>query len=48
MSLLFTLNNLVAKIIYQILKLKASHPEHKIKSIRMDNVDGFSSHAFNN
>jgi transposase InsO family protein len=31
----------------QIIRLKANHPEHRIKSIRLDNAAEFSSHAFN-
>jgi IS30 family transposase len=46
-SLLSTQNHTFAKIIAQVIKLKAQHPEHQIQSIRMDNAAEFSSHAFN-
>ena len=46
-SLLSTRNHAFARLIAQVIKLKAHHPEHPIKSIRMDNVAEFSSHAFN-
>jgi hypothetical protein len=46
-SLLSTWNHAFANIIVQVIKLKAQHPEHQIKSIRMDNTAEFSSHAFN-
>jgi hypothetical protein len=45
--LLSTQNHAFAKIIAQVIKLKAEHPEHQIQSIRMDNVAEFSSRAFN-
>ena len=45
--LLFTHNHAFAKIIAQIIRLRANHPEHLIKSIRMDNATEFSSKAFN-
>jgi hypothetical protein len=45
--LLFTRNHAFAKIMSQIIKLKAHYPEHWIQSIRMDNAVEFSSHAFN-
>jgi hypothetical protein len=35
-SLLSTWNYVFAKIIAQVIKLKAQHPEHQIQSIRMD------------
>ena len=44
MSLLSTQNHAFAKIIAQIIKLKAQHPEHQIKSII---AAEFSSRAFN-
>jgi hypothetical protein len=31
----------------QLIQLKAHYPEHRIQSIRMDNVAEFSSHVFN-
>jgi transposase InsO family protein len=46
MSLLSTCNHAFAKIMAQLIKLKAYYPEHRIKSIRMDNAAEFSSHAF--
>jgi hypothetical protein len=45
--LLSTRNRAFAKIIAQVIKLKAEHPEQQIQSIRMDNAAEFSSHAFN-
>ena len=45
--LLSTRNHAFAKLIAQIIKLRANHPEHRIKTIRMDNAAEFSSHAFN-
>jgi IS30 family transposase len=45
--LLSTRNHAFAKIMSQIIKLKTHYPEHRIQSIRMDNVVEFSSHAFN-
>ena len=46
-SLLSTRNHAFAKILSQLIKLKAHYPEHRIQSIRMDNAAEFSSHAFN-
>jgi len=46
-SLLSTRNHAFGKIIAQVIKLKAQHPEHQIKSIWMDNATEFSSGAFN-
>ena len=46
-SLLSTRNHAFAKIIVQLIKLKAHYPEHRIQSIRMDNATEFSSRAFN-
>ena len=45
--LLSTRNHAFAKIMSQIIKLKAHYPEHRIQSIRMDNAAEFSSQAFN-
>ena len=45
--LLSTRNHAFAKIIAQVIRLRANHPEHQIKSIRMDNAAEFSSKAFN-
>ena len=46
-SLLSTHNHVFTRLIAQVIKLKAHHPKHSIKSIRMDNAAEFSSHAFN-
>ena len=40
---LSTRNHAFAKLIAQIIKLRANHPEHRIKTIRMDNAAKFSS-----
>ena len=45
-SLLSTRNHAFA-LIAKVIKLKVHHPEHLIKSIRMDNAAEFTSHAFN-
>jgi hypothetical protein len=45
---LSTQNHAFAKIISQIIKLKANYPENRIQSIQMDNAVEFSSKAFNN
>ena len=45
--LLSTRNHAFARFIAQIIKLRAHHPEHVIKTIRMDNAAEFSSKAFN-
>ena len=45
--LLSTRNHTFAKMMSQIIKLKAHYPEHRIQSIRMDNAAEFSSRAFN-
>ena len=47
MCLLSTRNHAFAKIITQVIRLRAHHPEHQIQSIRMDNAAEFSSKAFN-
>jgi IS30 family transposase len=44
--LLSTRNHAFAKIIAQIIKLKAQYPEQRIQSIRMDNAAEFTSRAF--
>jgi transposase InsO family protein len=44
--LLSTRNHAFAKLIAQVIILRASHPEHQIKSIRLDNALEFSSKAF--
>ena len=46
-SLLSTRNHTFAKIMAQLIKLKANYPEHRIQSIRMDNAAEFSPRAFN-
>ena len=46
-SLLSTRNHAFAKIMAQLIKLKAHYPEHRNQSIRMDNAVEFSSRAFN-
>ena len=45
--LLSTRNHAFAKIMAQLIKLKAHYPEHRIQSIRMDNATKFTSLAFN-
>jgi hypothetical protein len=45
--LLSTHNHAFAKIMSQIIKLKANFPEHWINSIRMDNAAEFTSQTFN-
>ena len=45
--LLSTHNHAFAKIIAQVIRLRAHHPEHQIQSISMDNAVEFSSKAFN-
>jgi hypothetical protein len=45
--LLSTQNHAFAKLIAQVIRLRASHPEHQIKSIRLDNAAEFSSKTFN-
>ena len=45
--LLSTRNHIFTKIIVQVIRLRAHHPEHQIQSIRMDNATQFSSKAFN-
>ena len=47
MCLLSTRNHAFAKIIAQVIRLRAHHPKHQIQSIRMDNAAEFSSNAFN-
>jgi transposase InsO family protein len=47
MSLLSTHNHAFAKIMVQLIMLKAHYPEHQIQSIRMDNAAEFSSRTFN-
>jgi hypothetical protein len=47
MCLLSTKNHAFAKIMAQVIRLKANFPENQIHSIRLDNVIEFSSQAFN-
>ena len=44
--LLSTRNVAFAKLLAQIIRLRAHHPDHPIKSIRLDNAGEFSSKAF--
>ena len=44
---LSTHNHAFAKIITQVIRLRAQNPEHQIQSIQMDNAAEFSSKAFN-
>jgi hypothetical protein len=45
--LLSTRNHTFAKLITQVIKLKAQYSEHQIQSIRIDNAAEFSSRTFN-
>jgi hypothetical protein len=45
--LLSTRNHAFAKIMSQIIKLKANFHEHRIQSIRIDNAAEFTYHVFN-
>jgi hypothetical protein len=45
--LLSTQNLTFAKITAQVIRLKASFPDNRIQSIRLDNATEFSSQAFN-
>jgi hypothetical protein len=45
--LLSTRNHAFAKIMAQVIRLKASFPENRIQSIRLDNAVEFSSRVFN-
>jgi uncharacterized protein involved in exopolysaccharide biosynthesis len=45
--LLTTQNNAFAKIMAQVIRLKASFPENQMQSIRLDNDAELSSRAFN-
>jgi hypothetical protein len=45
--LLTTQNNAFAKIMAQVIRLKASFPENQMQSIRLDNDAELSSWAFN-
>ena len=46
-SLLLTRNHAFAKIMAQLIKLKAHYPKHRIQSIQMENAAEFTSCAFN-
>ena len=45
-ALLSTRNAAFAKLLAQIIHLRAHHPDHPIKSIRLDNAGEFTSKAF--
>jgi hypothetical protein len=45
-DLLSTRNHAFSKLIAQIIRLKASFPDNRIQSIRMDNASEFRSKAF--
>jgi hypothetical protein len=45
--LLSTCIHAFAKIMTQVIRLKAHYPKHQIQKIRLDNVVEFSSRAFN-
>jgi hypothetical protein len=45
-DLLSTRNHAFSKLIAQIIRLKASFPDNRIQSIRMDNAGEFRSKAF--
>ena len=45
--MLSTRNAAFAKLIAQIIKLRAHHPDYLIKSIRLDNAGEFTSQTFN-
>jgi hypothetical protein len=44
---IIVMNHAFAKIMSQVIRLEANFPEHRIQSIRLDNVTEFSSQAFN-
>ena len=44
--LLSTRNAAFAKLLAQIIKLRAHHPDYPIKSIRLDNAGEFTSQTF--
>ena len=44
--LLSTPNAAFAKLLAQIIKLRAHHPDYPIKSIRLDNAGEFTSQTF--
>ena len=44
--LIFTRNVSFARLLAQIIQLRAQFPDHPIKTIRLDNVGEFSSQAF--
>ncbi|KAL6213831.1 hypothetical protein ACLB2K_013270 [Fragaria x ananassa] len=45
-ALLSIRNAAFAKLLAQIIKLRAHHPDHPIKSIRLDNAGEFTSKSF--
>ena len=44
--LLSTSNTAFVKLLAQIIKLRAHHPDYPIKTIRLDNVGDFMSQTF--
>jgi hypothetical protein len=44
---IIVMNHAFAKIMSQVIRLEANFSEHRIQSIRLDNVTEFSSQAFN-
>ena len=46
-ALLYTRNAAFAKLLAQIIRLRAHHPDHPIKSIRLNNAGEFTLKAFN-
>ena len=47
MSLLSSHNFVFAKLLAQLIRLRAQFPDYPIRSIRLDNVGEFTSKAFN-
>jgi hypothetical protein len=45
-ALLSTRNAAYAKLLAQIIRLRAHHPDNPIKSIRLDNAGEFTSQTF--
>ena len=46
--LLSTRNLAFARLLAQIIRLRAQFPDYPIKSIRLDNAGEYTSHAFDN
>ncbi|KAM2894678.1 hypothetical protein FF1_009887 [Malus domestica] len=44
--LLSTRNAVFSKLLAQVIKLRAHHPDYPIKSIRLDNAEEFTSKTF--